>query len=73
MFHWLMHKMGWNKGHIETWWENGSLMIGFRCNKCGKLEGVTTTGVKREKQKHWKQYKVWYGGDDNVENGKSSK
>ena len=40
-FHWLMHKLMWNRGTIETWYSNeGWLMVGFVCDKCGQKGGI---------------------------------
>jgi hypothetical protein len=39
--HWLAHRLGWNEGTIETWWERPDrLMVGFRCDGCRQLSGV---------------------------------
>jgi hypothetical protein len=42
--HRLTHTLGTNTGQVETWWEpdpcSGKLMVGFRCDGCGKLESV---------------------------------
>jgi hypothetical protein len=44
IFHWLSHRFGTNTGRVETWWEpdpcTGRLMVGFRCDQCGELQGV---------------------------------
>jgi len=42
----LAHLTRNNGGEIETWWENGTLMVGFRCHGCKKLQGITDTGIK---------------------------
>lgn len=36
ILHRIAEMSGWNTGTVETWWENGVLMVGFRCS-CGKL------------------------------------
>jgi len=38
--HRVAHLLGWNYGDIETWWTGEKLMVGFRCDGCGKLSGV---------------------------------
>lgn len=40
MWHWLAHKLGWNTGTIEVFWQGPRLMVGFRCDGCGNLSGV---------------------------------
>jgi hypothetical protein len=35
--HYVAHWLGWNQGDIESRWENGRLMIGFRCATCLEL------------------------------------
>jgi hypothetical protein len=48
MLHWLIHKLGWQRGTIEVWWaEDGRLMVGYKCSTCGKLSGV-----------HWSYRKI---------------
>lgn len=37
--HWIAHLFGCNYGHVETWHDGQTLMVGFRCNRCGKLSG----------------------------------
>jgi len=36
--HRLAHAAGWNLGKPDTWWEGEILMVGFRCDGCGKLQ-----------------------------------
>ena len=40
VYSWLRHKTGSNAGTIECWHEGSTLMVGFRCDDCGKLHGV---------------------------------
>jgi hypothetical protein len=40
LHHRLAHLIGWNTGRVETWYDNGVLMVGFRCTTCGRLSGV---------------------------------
>ena len=42
MLHALAHWLGWNTGRVYTWWDSdtGNLMVGFRCGKCGDIQGV---------------------------------
>lgn len=39
LLHWLAHKVGWQYGTVVTRWENDKLIVGFRCDTCGKVEG----------------------------------
>lgn len=39
LLHYLAHKFGWYYGTIVTRWENDKLIVGFRCDTCGKVEG----------------------------------
>jgi hypothetical protein len=39
LIHLIAHLAGWNRGMVETWWEDKKLMVGFRCD-CGELMGV---------------------------------
>lgn len=47
LFHWLAHKTGNNLGQVETFWSDDRLMVGFRCNGCGELQGVAECGQPR--------------------------
>lgn len=40
IIHALAHLFGWNLGRVYTWRESdtGSLMVGFRCDKCGRID-----------------------------------
>lgn len=40
LLHWIAHWLGWNHGTIDSWWEGGKLVVGFRCS-CGKTSKVT--------------------------------
>lgn len=44
--HRITHAMGWNHGHVETFWDGARLLVGFRC-VCGQLQGVSDTGIRR--------------------------
>lgn len=35
--HQIAHLFGLNYGHVESWYKEETLMIGFRCTGCGKL------------------------------------
>ena len=43
LFHWLVHKLGWYYGTVVARWENDKLIVGFRCDTCGKVEGEHET------------------------------
>lgn len=40
LIHWVAHKFGSNTGEVTTWWQGDKLMIGFRCDGCGKVSGA---------------------------------
>ena len=44
--HWLAHLTGSNEGRIATWLENGQVMVGFQCTKCGIIEPKTIVQCK---------------------------
>ena len=46
--HQIAHKLGWYPGYVTTWWEGDTLMVGYRCSECGKIEGIAKTPFKRE-------------------------
>lgn len=50
ILHWFAHLFKWNTGRIETWWEpdciTGKLMVGFRCDGCGELQGIHQSTLK---------------------------
>lgn len=39
-WHLLEHILGVNHGTVECWWETDILMVGFKCNECGRIDGV---------------------------------
>lgn len=47
LIHWVAHLFGWNTGQVYSWWDanTGKLMIGFRCDKCGDIQGVHESHV----------------------------
>jgi hypothetical protein len=52
MIHWLIHKLGLQRGTIETWWDDeGHLMIGYQCSTCGKIDGAHRSLTWTEKRK----------------------
>jgi hypothetical protein len=40
--HWLAHRLGWNQGHVETFWTiaDHRLKVCFRCDGCGEVSDV---------------------------------
>lgn len=41
LLHAIAHLFRFYTGTVETWWrEDGMLMIGFKCDVCGKISGV---------------------------------
>jgi hypothetical protein len=53
LLHFFTHWFGWNKGHVETWYEGDRLLVGFQCESCGKIEGISeiTRMVEHEIQR----------------------
>ena len=45
--HWIAHKLGTNTGEVATWWDGDRLMIGFRCDGCGKVSGAHESVTSR--------------------------
>lgn len=60
-WHWLAHKFGWNHGQIVVVWDDGRLMVGFRCETCGYIGGyhkapsdhITTEPFFSHKRTNW--------------------
>lgn len=40
MIHRLRHLIGWYYGQVYTWYDDNILMIGFKCDTCGCIDGV---------------------------------
>lgn len=40
LLHRLSERFGWATGTIETWWDGGELMVGFKCS-CGDLRDIS--------------------------------
>jgi len=52
MLHWLAHKLGWQRGTIEVWWdEDGYMMVGYICLTCGRIDGAHRSYTWTEKRK----------------------
>lgn len=48
LLHWIEHLFGWNTGVVYSWWDGDRLMIGFRCNGCGDIQGVHESRIGRQ-------------------------
>ena len=48
ILHRVSHWFGWNTGTVETWYRGDVLMVGFRCDKCGRLSHVDAAHVGRK-------------------------
>lgn len=46
-FHRLAHLFGTNTGRVYSWMDSdtGHMMIGFRCDRCGTIEGVRAANM----------------------------
>lgn len=42
-WHWIEHSLGLNAGYVESFWLNDELWVGFRCAKCGEINGAHRT------------------------------
>lgn len=57
-YHWyrgrhrLAHKLGYNYGTFETWWDCGFLWVGFRCSGCGLLFHVEPVAPQQVYPEH---------------------
>jgi hypothetical protein len=40
VIHRIAHFLRLNLGRVETWFDEGRLMVGFRCATCGALSHV---------------------------------
>lgn len=40
ILHKIVHLLGWNHGHVYSWYEGDELMMSWRCNTCFKKEGI---------------------------------
>lgn len=40
ILHRFRHLIGWYYGDVYTWWDNNIIMVGFKCDICGNIEGV---------------------------------
>ena len=40
MRHWLAHRLGWNHGHVQTFWYDRWVWVAFVC-ECGRWERAT--------------------------------
>ena len=60
--HWIAHKLGWNTGEVEVFWQDTRLMVGFRCHGCGTLTGVHEILTTRRLVKVAPNVKVSGGG-----------
>ena len=51
VLHEIAHKLSANTGVIELWWEDTephpALMVGFRCDTCGRLSDVHESFVTK--------------------------
>lgn len=47
--HAIAHLFRLNHGRVETFWRHGELFVGFRCDTCGRLQGVHMIDLRGEK------------------------
>jgi hypothetical protein len=48
LLHWLVHRLDLNQGYVETWWDEGRLMVGFKCDGCGRIQGAHESHTTRQ-------------------------
>ena len=59
----LRHRLGWNTGHVASWWDGPIYWIGFRCSCCGEISGAFV--VKGQKTSWaWGEFPSWPEGRD---------
>ena len=49
--HMFAHLCSWNFGHVETWYEGEKLMVGFKCDTCGKMTGIHESYLSKIKRR----------------------
>ncbi len=40
ILHWFAHKLSWNYGDCDAFYEGETLMMSFKCRECGKRQGI---------------------------------
>lgn len=40
ILHWFAHRLGWNYGVVDSFYEGETLMMSFKCSGCGKRSGI---------------------------------
>lgn len=59
--HAMEHRLGNNSGTITSWWEGDSknerLMIGFKCDTCGRLSGVHESVISQRLRERKERYR----------------
>ena len=51
LLHKLAHFFGWNTGDVYVFWHGERLMVGFKCDGCGKMQGVHESVTTRNGDK----------------------
>jgi hypothetical protein len=46
LLHRLIHRLGWQHGHVVSRWHDGWLEIGFRCAKCREVTHVHRSHIE---------------------------
>lgn len=59
--HAMQHRLGNNSGTITTWWEGDSnnerLMMGFKCDTCGKIGGIHESIISQRMRERKERYR----------------
>ena len=40
MLHRIAHWLGWNRGRVVSWTDEGRTRVGFMCAGCGRTSGI---------------------------------
>lgn len=46
LLHRIAHRLERNTGKVWTGWVGDRLMVGFQCDICGQIDGVSDSGVR---------------------------
>lgn len=46
LLHRIAHRLERNTGKVWTSWVGDRLMVGFQCDVCGQIDGVSDSGVR---------------------------
>lgn len=44
--HWVAHRLERNTGKVWAGWVGDKLLVGFQCDRCGQIDGISDSGVR---------------------------